>query len=189
MADEDRDETTTEGAPESATESKDEPEGRAKKERVLHTRVPAVLESELKRLATNLKMPVSNLVRAILEDALDAVDAVGQRAEGELHGIAERLRVQRDALRSTAVAKPAPRAPEPEPASGPSCPPSTELLEGVIGFQSLVLIADATCSACGKALPKGTKACRGVREEPGPRVLLGPECELLPGSLAEESQS
>lgn len=177
----DRDET----APGDGTEPKDEPEARAKKERVLHTRVPAVLEQELKRLATNLKMPVSNLVRAILEDALDAVDAVGQRAEGELHGIAERLRVQRDALRSTAVAKPA-RASEPAPAS--PCPASSELLEGVIGFQSLVLIADATCSACGKALPKGTKACRGVREEPGPRVLLGPECELLPSGSEENER-
>ena len=180
VTDDDRDET----APEAI---KDEPEARAKKERVLHTRVPAVLEQELKRLATNLKMPVSNLVRAILEDALDAVDAVGQRAEGELHGIAERLRVQRDALRGTAVAKPAPSAAS-EPAPPSPCPASSELLDGVIGFQSLVLIADASCSACGKALPKGTKACRGVREEPGPRVLLGPECELLPSGSEENER-
>ena len=31
----------------------------AKKERVLHTRVPAVLERELKRFADNLRVPVS----------------------------------------------------------------------------------------------------------------------------------
>ncbi|AKF06570.1 hypothetical protein [Sandaracinus amylolyticus] len=169
--------------PPPSADAADEPAERAKKERVLHTRVPAVLEQELKRLATNLKMPVSNLVRAILEDALDAVDAVGQRAEGELHGIAERLRVQRDALRSTAVARPARTPADP---SQPACPSASVSLEGVIGFQSLVLVADATCTACGRTLRKGTKACRGVREEPGPRVLLGPECELLPSGLAEE---
>ena len=60
----------------------DEPKGRSKrtreeapKERVLHTRVPAVLEQELKRLAHSLRVPVSNVVRAILEDAVDAVEA------------------------------------------------------------------------------------------------------------------
>ena len=42
------------------------------KERVIHTRVPALLEEELKRFAENLRMPVSNLVRAILEDARSA---------------------------------------------------------------------------------------------------------------------
>ena len=36
-----------------------------KKERVLHTRVPEVLEEELKRLATNLRLPVSNVVPCI----------------------------------------------------------------------------------------------------------------------------
>ena len=151
-----------------------------KKERVLHTRVPAVLESELKRLATNLKMPVSNLVRAILEDAIDAVDAVGQRAEGELQGIAQRLHEQRDALRARAAQGPATREPEAATPTDPSCTETAPDLDGVIGFQSLTLIADAACTVCGRSLPKGTKACRGVREEPGPRVLLGPECRWVP---------
>ena len=58
--------------------SKGESNGKdAKKERVLHTRVPAVLERELKRFADNLRVPVSNLVRTILEDALSVADAVG----------------------------------------------------------------------------------------------------------------
>lgn len=153
-----------------------------KKERVLHTRVPAVLESELKRLATNLKIPVSNLVRAILEDAIDAVDAVGQKAEGGLQGIAERLHEQRDALRARAAVGPATRAPE----SQADCPKSPPELEGVIGFQALTLIAAASCTHCGKSLPKGSKACRGVREEPGPKLLLGPECRWVPSSNEEE---
>ena len=36
-----------------------EPAREARKERVLHTRVPAVLERELKRFADNLRVPVS----------------------------------------------------------------------------------------------------------------------------------
>lgn len=160
---------------------------REKKERVLHTRVPAVLELELKRLATNLKMPVSNLVRAILEDAVDAVDAVGQRAEGELRGVAERLARQRESLRTSAAKSATERAEEAREgaAAEPSCPATDASLDGVIGFQSLVLAADAACTVCGRALPKGTKACRGVREETGPRLLLGPECRLVPAETEE----
>jgi hypothetical protein len=52
----------------------------AKKERVLHTRVPAVLEQELKRVANAWRVPVSNVVRALLEDALDTIDVVGAKA-------------------------------------------------------------------------------------------------------------
>jgi hypothetical protein len=42
-----------------------------KKERVLHTRIPAALEDQIKRLAEALRVPVSNLVRNMLEDAID----------------------------------------------------------------------------------------------------------------------
>lgn len=162
---------------------KDEKEPSTKKERVLHTRVPAVLEDELKRLATSLKMPVSNLVRAVLEDAVDAVEVVGERAEGQLRGIVSRIHQQRETLRTavqgTAVhaapSEPAPAAKEPEKKDDP--------LAGVIGVQRLILIADAQCTSCGRALLRGSEAFRGVREEPGPKVLLGPCC--APVDLAD----
>ena len=70
-----------------------------RKERVLHTRVSAVLDQELKRLATNLRMPVSNVVRAILEDAVETMDSVGRKAEGELRVAADRLAKKRDAFK------------------------------------------------------------------------------------------
>ncbi len=152
-------------------------EASPKKERVLHTRVPAVLEQELKRLAANLRVPVSNVVRAILEDAIEAVDAVGARAEGELHGIAERLSQQRDTLRRATVPEGAAKSAAPAPSA---CPDASDALAGVIGVEPLTLVGDATCTVCGKTLPRGTRAVRGVRDEPGPRVLLGPECGLVP---------
>ena len=70
-------------------DKKDRREGR--KERVLLTRVPAVLEQELKRVANAWRVPVSNVVRALLEDALDTLDVVGAKAEDELRGVAEKL--------------------------------------------------------------------------------------------------
>ncbi len=70
-----------------------------KKERVLHTRVPAVLEAELKRFAQNLRVPVSNLVRTILEDALEVADAAGDRVEERLRKAATSLQSEREKLR------------------------------------------------------------------------------------------
>ena len=81
-----------------AVDGRDRP---PRKERVLHTRVPAVLEQELKRLAGALRVPVLNVVRTILEDAVDTIDSVGQLAEGELRGVADMLQRHRRRYRPT----------------------------------------------------------------------------------------
>jgi predicted DNA-binding protein len=201
MADEDTKGTEREAGRDRAGDEREA----ARKERVLHTRVPAVLEDELKRLATNLKMPVSNVVRAILEDAIEAVEVVGVRAEDELKGFVTKLSEQREAIRQGASqagrkkseerprddrtdpdAKPAvttaPITTEDAVATEPACPETDASLDDVIGFQRLTLRTDSPCTVCGRVLPRGTEACRGVRDDGGPRVLLGPRCSLLPTS-------
>lgn len=187
MASDDNEKPESEGAAKA-----ERSEGSSKKERVLHTRVPAVLEEELKRLATSLKMPVSNLVRAVLEDAVDAVDFATERAEGELKGIASRIHAQRESLRSAvqtgsataSAAEASLREKESAAmASSPSevaCPASSPDLEGVLGVQRLTLISESKCSVCGRVLARGSEACRGVRDDAGPKVLLGGRCSLLP---------
>jgi hypothetical protein len=75
------------------------PAPKAKKERVIHTRVPALLEEELKRFAEDLRVPVSNLIRTILEDALAAADQAGERVERELRAGVARLSHGRETLR------------------------------------------------------------------------------------------
>ena len=151
-----------------------------RKERVLHTRVPAVLEDELKRLATNLRVPVSNVVRAVLEDAVTAADVMGRRAEGGLRGWAERLASERDRLRQRVGS----RGGDSEAGEGPSEPAEerdgwVDPLEGVLGFQPLVLATDSACAVCGRALEAGDEAFLGIRMGAGPKVVLGQEC--LPG--------
>ena len=81
------------------------PPRRGRKERVIHTRVPAPLEAELKRFAEELRIPVSNLIRTILEDALAAADHAGERVEQELRAGAARLAHGRDRLRRTLVGR------------------------------------------------------------------------------------
>jgi hypothetical protein len=73
---------------------------RHKNERVIHTRVPAVLEEELKQFADHLRVPVSNLIRTILEDALAMANQAGGRVERELRSGLDRLTRGRHTLRS-----------------------------------------------------------------------------------------
>lgn len=140
-----------------------------RKEKVLHTRVPAVLEEELKKLAENLRVPVSNVVRTILEDAVQTVDTVGEMAEDQVRHVADRLGRRRERFRKE------------HPAGGEAAsaqPP----LAGIIGYQELRLARTERCTLCGADLEAGARAWLGVREAPGRRVLLDETC--LPFSAA-----
>lgn len=53
-------------------------ERRERKERVLHTRVSKQLSEDIRRMAEDLRVPVSNLVRNVLEEAFSVVEAVSE---------------------------------------------------------------------------------------------------------------
>jgi len=131
----------------------------AKKERVLHTRVPEVMEQELKKLAKNLRMPVSNVVRAILEDAIDTMDVATRRAEDELRSVAVRFGSD----------------------DSPKKAPPRYPLEGAIGFAELTLTRDATCQLTGRPLEKGSTA-RLIHFDDGRPPLLVSADVLPPNS-------
>ncbi|MFK8004530.1 MAG: hypothetical protein AB8H86_33490 [Polyangiales bacterium] len=148
----------------------DEETTKPRKEKVLHTRVPAVLEQELKALAQNLRVPVSNVVRTILEDAVKTVDVIGRRAESELRDVAKLLGPKQPYARGAVVA------------ASTEGPP----LAAVVGYQAIRLARDESCTLCGGELPRGSEAHLGIRDDGGARVLLGPEC--LPFRAREENQ-
>ena len=50
--------------------------GEARKERVLHTRISEKLAGDIYRVAEDLRVPASNLVRNVLEDAFSVVESV-----------------------------------------------------------------------------------------------------------------
>jgi hypothetical protein len=56
---------------------------RRRKGRILHTRISEGLEDDLRRAAEELRVPVSNLVRNVLEEAVSVVEAVSEEF-GEL---------------------------------------------------------------------------------------------------------
>lgn len=116
-----------------------------KKERVLHTRVPAVLEAELKRFAQSLRVPVSNLVRTILEDAVNVADAAGQNVESRLKAAAHQVHEERERLKKRV-------APDP--------------LRDVFAYQTVTLAQAATCAKCQTQLAPGDRAHMGLSDPP-----------------------
>src|SRR5262245_54505283 len=94
-----RDTKSPEPPPPRPEDDEPEPE-KERKERVLHTRVPALLEDELKRFAENLRVPVSNLVRNILEEALDIADVAAETVESRLHRAASSLKTGRERVKA-----------------------------------------------------------------------------------------
>ena len=142
-----------------------------RKERVLHTRVPGVLVEQLKQLAEGMKVPVSNLVRMALEEAVGALSAVSRKTEGELRGLAARLG---DAGRAEEAGQ--------IPSAGRSSP-ARPPLEGVVGFQRMTLARDAVCALSGRRLAPGEEAYFGVRDGDGPLVIVAPEC--VPRGITE----
>jgi hypothetical protein len=128
----------------------------ARKERVLHTRVPAVLERELKRFAENLRIPVSNLVRTILEDAVSVADVATENVEHGLKRAAEHLEHERERLKKRIEHDP---------------------LEGIVAFQEVTLAMRATCARCATDLTAGARAHLGISDgREGPRVFVCGSC-------------
>lgn len=151
----------------------------ARKERVLHTRVPAVLEQELKRVANAWRVPVSNVVRALLEDALDTLDVVGAKAEGELRGVAEMLASERHRIRRKSAEQlgkiPGGLEDEAEDALEPAeeSPPPANPLEGAVGVMPMTLVHDAVCGVTGEKLPAGSEAYMVLFDDPGRKLITG----------------
>lgn len=145
---------TGEPLPEGDADAVDARDG--KKERVLHTRVPAVLERELKRFAENLRVPVSNLVRTILEDALSVADAATESVEERLKRAARHLEKEREKLKKRMEHDP---------------------LERIVALQEVTLAVHSTCAKCERPLERGTRAHLGIGEPlDGSRVFVCNDC-------------
>jgi len=162
----------------------------ARKERVLHTRVPAVLEQELKRVANAWRVPVSNLVRALLEDALDTIDVVGAKAEGELREVAEMLASERNRIRRKSserlgrIAGAPGQAEKASPFEEGAVP--RDPLEGAVGVTPITLVHDAVCGVTGEQLVAGSEAYMVLFHEPGRKLITGRNALPDPSTSTKE---
>src|SRR5213075_720009 len=124
-------------------EEPDDDDDVEKKERVIHTRVPESLETELRERAQDLGISVSNLVRNVLGHAFGLVGDV----VADSHAIA---RAARGGDKKTN------RAP-----ASPAATPAVAI-EDVLGWQPIVLGKNAVCARCNALLPRGQDAAVGV---------------------------
>lgn len=129
---------------------------RDRKERVLHTRIPAVLESELKAAADALRVPVSNLVRTILEDAVAIADRATGHVESGLERAAESVHSERLKLRERLRPR--------------------DSLDHVIAYQPVVVAQSATCARCAVTLAEGDDGALCVSDRPGPKLFVCRSC-------------
>ncbi len=121
----------------------------ARKERAHPARMPVVLEREMKRLAETLRVPMTNLVRAFLEDAVAMADFAGSNVEARLKTFASMLEQERDKFRRRVMRDP---------------------LDGVFAFQPIKLAQFATCAKCKTELRRGVNANLGLRDESRPNA-------------------
>ena len=164
-----------------------EKDDKARKERVLHTRIPASLEEEIKRLADALAIPVSNLVRNILQDTVGMVGTVADHVEGVVTGLRDDARnlsshvvADRDNLRrrwanyQARQTRAQEKEVEPENAGkAPSTPPA---LDGIFGWQPLTLNIETACALCARELSRGAEAFLGHGDDPKQRIFICPGC-------------
>ncbi len=170
-----------------------------RKARVLHTRVSQELSEEIRKLAQDLRVPASNLVRNVLEEVFSVVesvsDDVGQLLEEvveEAEGARDRIR-RRVADRRRRRARRHRRAPSDrdlaremradetaETTDEASRAANGGRFDDVIGWQPLVLNRDQRCAKCARDLSRGEKAFIGVTQSgPSPSTLC-PSCTPTP---------
>ncbi len=165
---------------------------RHRKERVLHTRVSERLEEALRGAADDLRVPVSNLVRNVLEDVFVVVETVSENVGGLIDDVieeADRVRDQwqraerrRWERRRDEARQRYGHGPEQEQDEGRRQAPASEPrpFPDVVGWQPVVLNAGQLCASCGTELRRGESSY----------VALGPSgvqprylCESCLGAL------
>jgi hypothetical protein len=136
---------------------------RERKERVLHTRISEQLAEDIRAIADDLRVPVSNLVRNVLEEAFDAVERVTGDVSSLMDDViveaelaSQRYRRYRDRVRERAQARAAEARPTDPVAASP------DPLAHVVAWQPVVLAAPRPCARTGRELRPGERAYLGL---------------------------
>ena len=133
---------------------------RRRKERVLHTRISEDLADDLRRVAEDLRVPVSNLVRNVLEEAFSVVESVTGNVGELIEEVMDEAEAVRDRLRGRQRRRTRPeRRAEPDQAAEAVVPPRDD---EVIGWQPLVLARPQRCARCGILMGRGDSAYASV---------------------------
>ncbi len=137
--------------------SKATSERMARKEKMLHARIPEDLDREIKRKAGSLGMSVSTVVRHVLLNTFNLVEDIVTDSTNVAFSITgEKTDV------STS------KNPQPEAGASPE--------DQIIGWQEAILNLNAVCDRCNAILATGTSAAIAIREQAGPRSIICKKC-------------
>ena len=152
-----------------------------RKQRVLHTRVSEPLAEDIRRMAEDLRVPVSNLVRNVLEEAFSVVEAVTDNVGDLIEDVAGEAERTRNRIRRRSY-RPRRRRHAPEPTSAGRRQadsggrvPRAEFPE-VIGWQPLVLNQLRSCADCEEPIERGERGFAGVAAAGLTEVYLCDDC-------------
>ena len=120
-----------------------------KKEKVIHTRVPESLDSELRDKAKGLGISVSNLVRNILSNTVGLVEGIVA-----------------DSQSIASAAKGEPRPPS----------PISPQRNRILGWQECVMNLNAVCDQCNGIIEKGARGAVSVTELPAQKTVICTSC-------------
>jgi hypothetical protein len=163
----------------------------------LHTRISEQLSDDIRRLAEDLRVPTSNLVRNVLEEVFTVVESVSGDVGDLFEDVVQEAESARDRIRRRRrgrtrrgasgkpgkswedVAEAEIRRDEAGEASkagsrGPSAEPP--VFPEIIGWQPLVLNQTQNCGDCGVSLQRGCRAFVGLTETGLSRVTLCRDC-------------
>ena len=145
-----------------------------RKERVLHTRISEGLAEDIRRVADELRVPVSHLVRNVLDAVFSVVEAVTGNVGSLIDEVVEGAERAREtvARRARRYAHDTGRFDDRQASSrvaGEDSDADEPLLEipefpDVLGWQPLILNAPKDCAACHRSLSRGNRAFVGVTE-------------------------
>ena len=149
----------------------------------MHTRISDDLDEALQDAARRLRVPVSNLVRNVLEDVFDVVEAVTENVGGFVEDVVEeaqhlgrrwegRFRERTAEARARRVEVERDEAP-PAPAKPPAPEPTARAeFPDVAAWQPLVVNSPQDCAGCGRRILRGDAAYLAVGgTRPGPTWL------------------
>jgi hypothetical protein len=170
-----------------------------RKERVLHTRVSEQLSDDIRRLADDLRVPVSNLVRNVLEEVFTVVENVSEdvgdffdEIVDEAEGVRERVRNQQQATRAARsrawrgrrgrradpidVEEEFKRDESTEAGDHPGPTVSAKGRDDVLGWQPIVLNRATDCGQCGSRLEASANAFVAISRAGGRDTIVCPAC-------------
>jgi hypothetical protein len=147
---------------------------RARKDRLIQTRVPRDLETTLKAEAKRQRRTVSHLIRGVLEDTFQLVDGVVADVDQLVtDGVELAKEVGRSARRLTDGERAEPEREEPHDEDESE----DDDLSHVYAWNEVVLHRATQCSQCESEIPRGQKGFAGLSDRPhAPRAWLCPDC-------------